>query len=268
MPAIQGRYFLLTIPQHLFTPYLPDAISYIKGQLEQGANTGYLHWQVLVTYPKKVTLHAVKQLFGNECHVELTRSSAANDYVWKDETAVQGTRFELGKLAVKRNSKEDWDAIWDSAKRGKLEEIPANIRVTSYNALSRIAKDYMQPIAKEKEVWVFWGPTGTGKSRRAWEEAGLEAYPKIPSSKFWDGYRGQEHVVIDEFTGEIGITHMLRWLDRYPVCVENKGGGCPLNASKIWITSNINPLEWYQNIPRSQVEALMRRLNVVHMYHE
>lgn len=126
----------------------------------------------------------------------------------------------------------------------------------------------MQPIAKEKEVYVFWGPTGTGKSRRAWNEAGVDAYPKIPSTKFWDGYRGQEKVVIDEFTGEIGITHMLRWLDRYPVTIENKGGGCPLNASKIWITSNINPLEWYQNVPRSQVDALIRRMNIEHIYHE
>lgn len=140
MPAQQARYFLLTIPHHLFTPYLPNGISYIKGQLEMGANTGYKHWQVLVAYPKKVTVARVKQDFGDSIHVEITKSSAANDYVWKEETSIQNTRFELGKLAIKRNCPEDWDAIWDAAKKGKMEDIPANIRVTSYNALQRIAK--------------------------------------------------------------------------------------------------------------------------------
>lgn len=265
MPAPQGRYFLLTIPFHHFTPYLPNGISYIKGQLEVGAGTGYQHWQLICVYPKKVTCTAVKNLFGQECHVELSRSEAANNYVWKDETAVEGTRFELGKLATKRNCSDDWEDIWKAAKERRIEDIPADIRIRHYNAISRISKDYMQPNAQEKEVWVFWGPTGTGKSRRAWEEATLEAYPKIPSSKFWDGYRGQENVVIDEFTGEIGITHMLRWLDRYPVTVENKGGGIPLEAKKIWITSNINPTEWYMNVPRVQVDALLRRMNIVHM---
>jgi len=33
-------------------------------------------------------------------------------------------------------------------------------------------------------------------SKRAWEEAGLHAYSKDPRSKWWDGYRAQEHVII------------------------------------------------------------------------
>lgn len=44
--------------------------------------------------------------------------------------------------------------------------------------------------AVERVVQVYWGTTGTGKSHRAWAEAGITAYPKDPLSKFWDGYRG------------------------------------------------------------------------------
>lgn len=44
--------------------------------------------------------------------------------------------------------------------------------------------------AIERVVQVYWGTTGTGKSHRAWAEAGITAYPKDPLSKFWDGYRG------------------------------------------------------------------------------
>jgi len=59
-----------------------------------------------------------------------------------------------------------------------------------------IAADFAEPAGMERTVVVFCGRTGTGKSRRAWEEAGLGAYPKDPRTKFWDGYRDQSHVVI------------------------------------------------------------------------
>jgi len=113
-------------------------------------------------------------------------------------------------------------------------------------------------------VWVFWGPTGTGKSRRAWVEAGMDAYSKDPRSKFWCGYIGQRNIVIDEFRGGIDLSHMLRWLDRYPVRVEIKGSSRPLLAEKIWITSNLSPDEWYPESDSESVRALRRRLTVIH----
>jgi len=116
----------------------------------------------------------------------------------------------------------------------------------------------------EREVRVFWGPTGTGKSHRAWNEAGLGAYPKDPCTKFWDGYRGHEHVVIDEFRGQIGISHVLRWFDKYPVNVEAKHGADVLCARTIWITSNLDPRDWYPDIDRATTGALMRRLQITH----
>lgn len=104
-----------------------------------------------------------------------------------------------------------------------------------------------------------------GKSRLAWEEAGMDAYPKDPRTKFWCGYRDHEHVVIDEFRGGIDIAHMLRWLDRYPVIVEVKGGAQVLKAKKVWITSNLEPKFWYPDADAATVDALMRRLNIVNM---
>jgi len=116
----------------------------------------------------------------------------------------------------------------------------------------------------ERTCYVYWGVTGAGKSRRAWDEASLSAYPKSPSTKFWDGYVGQEHVVLDEFRGEIGISHLLRWLDRYPVTVETKGSAVVLSARRIWITSNISPRDWYPNLDEATMDALLRRLEVTH----
>lgn len=114
-------------------------------------------------------------------------------------------------------------------------------------------------------VQVFWGKTGTGKSQRAWAEAGMAAYGKDPRTKWWCGYRGEEHVIIDEFRGDIDIAHMLRWLDRYPVRVEQKGSSRPLACTKIWITSNLDPRQWYPLVDEDTREAFLRRLtNIIH----
>lgn len=115
----------------------------------------------------------------------------------------------------------------------------------------------------ERVCNVYCGPTGTGKSRRAWSEAGLHAYPKDPRSKFWDGYRDQGNVVIDEFRGDIAMSHILRWLDRYPCLVEIKGSSTSLVATTIWITSNLHPSKWYPDCDQQTVDALFRRLTIV-----
>jgi len=123
----------------------------------------------------------------------------------------------------------------------------------------------MQCPALERTIVVYWGKTGVGKSRRSWDEATLSAYPKDPNTKFWDGYQGQDNVVIDEFRGTIDIGHVLRWFDRYPVIVEIKGSSVPLKATKIWITSNLHPSCWYPTLDADTQAALMRRLEITEL---
>jgi len=262
MPA-QARWYILTIRHADFTPFLPQGVVFIRGQLERGAG-GFLHWQIVANFRQPARLAAVRAIFGNH-HAEATRSAAALDYVWKEDTRIPGTQFELGERPLNRASSADWDAVRTSARNNQLDAIPADIYVRNYSNLKRIAVDHMEPVAIVREVFVFWGRTGTGKSRRAWAESGLDAYPKDPRSKFWDGYRGQDAVVVDEFRGGIDISHMLRWLDRYPVIVEVKGSSVVLKATKVWITSNISPDDWYPDLDAETKAALRRRFTqVVH----
>lgn len=85
-------------------------------------------------------------------------------------------------------------------------------------------------------------------------------------TKFWDGYRDHTNVVIDEFRGDISISHILRWFDRYPVIIEAKHGACVLSATNIWITSNLHPKDWYPMIDAATLDALLRRLNVTEFH--
>lgn len=254
---------MLTVPGHEFTPYLPPSVLFIRGQLERGEG-GFLHWQLLAI-TGKCRGTKLRELFG-PVHIELSRSDASDEYVWKEDTRIDGTQFELGRRPISRGRSTDWDAIRAQAIQGDLSEVPSDIYVRCYNQLRRIGQDHLQPVAMERTCAVYWGRTGTGKSRRAWEEAGLHAYPKNPRSKFWDGYQGHEHVVIDEFRGGIDIAYMLIWLDRYPVIVEVKGSSTVLRASSIWITSNVDPRLWYPEADTETKEALLRRLNITHFH--
>lgn len=268
----QARYWILTIPQHCFVPWLPPGVDWICGQLEQGETTQYCHWQFVCCLSTKRRLTFLKQLFGPECHCEPTRSAAANDYVRKEETAIPGTQFELGVCPFKQNSRTDWDHVKEAAKLGNLDTIPSRIFVTSYRSLTAIAKDYQRPPARHGiRVRVYWGVSRSGKSFRAFQEAtenGQEVYLKNPITKWWDGYQGEENVIIDEFRGVIDIANMLRWLDWTPCSVETKGGSVPLKAKNIWITSNIQPIEWYLTLDEETRTALLNRLHIVEHFEQ
>lgn len=269
----QANYWILTIPHANFLPYLPPNCSYIKGQLELGRRrrrlaeeeteeSGYLHWQLVAYFTKKVRLGGVTSTFG-PWHAEPTKSRAANDYVWKDDTSIEGTRFELGNLPINRSSPKDWDGILSHAKAGTFELIPSDIVVRCYNQLRRIEADSLSPRPIVRTVFCYWGRTGSGKSRRAWGEAGNDAYPKNSRTKFWDGYRGHKNVVMDEFRGCIDIANLLIWLDRYPCIVEMKGTSTVLKAEKIWITSNLHPYKWYPDLDKETMDALIRRMEII-----
>lgn len=265
MPSPQFKYFLLTIPKDKWSKCLPDGVCYIKGQEEVGEG-GYEHWQLMIVTKRKTSVVGCKNMFCREAHVEPSRSSAAEEYVWKEESRVAGSQFELGVKPFKRNSKEDWALIKKQAQEGKLEEIPADIYLRFYSTLKKISVEYQKPIMRgPQEVIVIYGPTGVGKSRMAFEEVGEDYYIKSPLTKWFDGYHGQSTIIVDEFRGIVDISHVLKWLDRYPCAVEVKGSQVFLNTKKWVITSNLSPNDWYPTLDMETKYALRRRFTrVIH----
>lgn len=223
---------------------------------------GYLHWQVFVAFRRSVRLSTVKQVFGSPVHAEPAVAKAARDYVWKDDTAVLGTRFELGGESGGRNTTIDWDHVWRSAISGDFDSIPASVRLRSYRTICAVRNDHAGFATEPPRVQVYWGESGVGKSRRAWDEAGQDAYSK-DETLWWDGYTGQRQVVMDDFDGtQVPITTLLKWLDRYKIRLQIKGGYVNKQYDSLWITSNFHPEEWYKCSP-VQLRALLRRITVL-----
>lgn len=267
----QGRYWAITCKKE--GEYHPiqsfessnGLVRYGKGQGERGHETGYEHWQFFVILTRKASLRALKDFFPEHAHLELSRSSAYEQYVWKEDTRIPDSQFQWGVKTFNRGDPHDWDVVWENAKSGDIMSVPSSIRIQHYRTLRSIFVDFAKPSGLERTCEVYWGKTNTGKSRRAWELAGVDAYPKDPRSKWWCGYNGNANVVIDEFRGAIDISHLLRWLDRYPVSVETKGGAMPMKSTKFFITSNIPPQRWYTDVDEETLNALLRRFTrVIH----
>lgn len=88
----------------------------------------------------------------------------------KEETRVEGP-WEFGIRPVRRNSKTDWERVFEHAKNGEFHKIPAQIRVTHYGQLQRIAKDHMpppkfRPSGDKVCIWLY-GESRSGKSTLA-----------------------------------------------------------------------------------------------------
>lgn len=165
----QGIFWLLTVPYPnsvfsslLESSQLPASIVWIRGQLEQGEQTDYLHYQAIAAFDSKKSLAAVTRVFGTGIHAELSRSEAAEAYVHKQDTRV-GEPFEFGAKPIRRNSRTDWESVWTAAKSGDISSIPANIRVVSYHALRAIHSDHAVPGFINRTVTVYYGCTGSGK---------------------------------------------------------------------------------------------------------
>lgn len=156
----------------------------------------------------------------------------------KQESRVSGP-WEFGIKPVERNSKTDWEEVKQNAQAGNLDKIPADIYVKHYRTLKEIAKDHMVHTrgSEERDCRWYHGPSGIGKSRKAYEEF-PDAYRKM-CNKWWDGYQGQKHVIMEDIDPAHQVLghHLKIWADRYPFVAESKGGALPPEYDVFIVTS-------------------------------
>lgn len=264
----QQQYWIGTIKyeEFILPSPLPKGMAFFAGQQEIG-DSGYQHFQFIVGYSRSVRFAKAKSFWPDCVHLEsVVDLDASLLYVAKNETRVDGSYVEIGKRPVRRNSKRDWEQVWSEARSGNLESIDASVRVQHYSGLKRIATDYMTPPVRSNiKLFIYWGITGAGKSYRAFTEANEEGVPvfyKDADTKWWDGYRGETRVILDEFTGDIPLSTILAWVNWMPRTVEVKGGAVPLMATEFWFTSNTAPERWWPNRTDRSWNAFKRRITL------
>lgn len=108
-------------------------------------------------------------------------------------------------------------------------------------------------------VIVLVGEPGSGKSRFANEYPGTKYWK--PRGQWWDGYNGEDVVILDDFYGWVPYDELLRVCDRYPLKVPVKGAFVEFVSKTVIITSNKRPEEWYDKEKIPDQSAMWRRFN-------
>lgn len=182
----------------------------------------------------------------------------AIDYCSKIETRIDGP-WTFGIPPVGAGRRTDLIALKEALDEGRTEfEISRNEELFGVWAKHyKAAERYKRLGTTRTRQWptfttVLYGPPGVGKTKYVNEKAGPDAFwlmkPGPNQTVFFDGYEGQEDVVIDEFFGWLPRDLMCRMCDRYPLMVQTKGGAVNFYPKRIWITSNKSPEEWWSNI--------------------
>lgn len=195
------------------------------------------------------------------CSKEDTRMVGTEPVEWGSEEGIAkkpGSRSDLSEIKKKIDSGASSERIWD-------EHFSSSIRYhKSFDAYRDIKSRHRVYEAGEKpRIFIYWGPSGTGKSTRArthfpgayW----LTKPSQATSTVWWQNYSGEDVVVFDEFYGWITYDLILRILDFYPVTVEKKNGSAKLAAKTFVFTSNKHPDEWYSKV--KDTSALKRRIS-------
>lgn len=217
----------------------------------------------------KVRPAGLKKLLGS-CRYHIERRNGtpqqAADYCKKD-----GDFTEYGSLSSERlHSRPTLDEakqVMDSGKSSiELSRSHFSLWVRHHRAFDKYANSLRTVRTWKTIVIWYWRATGTGKSRRASEEASLLFGSSVswladPTLQWFDPYAGDEAVIVDDFTGVPAIELLLRLLDRYPMQVPIKGGFVEWRPFQLWITSNFSPENLYGT--HVQWSALHRRLDLV-----
>lgn len=108
-------------------------------------------------------------------------------------------------------------------------------------------------------LWL-WGPTGVGKTRYGVDKYGVDNIYIKDGTQWWDGYKQQDCVIIDDFDGKWPYRDLLRLLDRYPYQGQIKGGYVKINSPCIIITCEHPPDFMYHG---TQLEQIKRRISEI-----
>lgn len=245
------------------------SIEYSIRGYEVAPTTNTPHLQCFVTFHSRQRLSALKKIFPT-AHAEVKSQYSTIEqavvYCKKSFTFVEhGTQPREKHAAGNESQILRYETAWNLAKKGKFEEIDADIRIRCYSTLKLVAKDFMQtpPDLTELDNHWFYGTTGVGKSVQA-RTLYPDAYYK-PCTKWWDGYQDEETVIIEDFDKyNIKLGQDLKiWGDYGHFNAEIKGGALRIRPKRIIITSNWHPSEIWDD--HQTLQPILRRYHITHM---
>lgn len=227
---------------------------------EETGDTGTPHLQGHVTFTRKMRLAACKKMLSR-AHWEPALCSDWN-YEHKDGTKVH----HIDNRAP--GKRKDLDAAYEAiAVKKPLREFVTEVKpgfqaLKLYEKLESLYSD-PRPVQPIDVRWYF-GPTGSGKTHSVYQEF-PDVY-RVCTYKFWEGYRGQRVVLVDDIrAGWCRFEELLKITDVYPFRVEVKGSSCEAAFDTIIFTSPTPPADIWSGFGED-IGQLLRRLKIVRRF--
>lgn len=130
---------------------------------------------------------------------------------------------------AKKVQKENWKEVWAKMEAG--EEFVGQ---------------------QQRHLELYFGPTAVGKTTRVKAKVAgqfdADLFEMNCATKWWDGYEGEYHVLMDEFQGDrFGSPEDFnRITNKGVIQVEKKGDSVNLVAEAMYFTSNRHPCHWWK----------------------
>ncbi len=238
-----------------------DILNYVCRGQESCPDTGRRHYQGWVQFNNRTRFNTALKILGG--HVALFRcrgnEEQNNKYCRKDNDfqcwgkyTIQGQRTDLTTMVL---AAKNCDI--------PLEEV-ADMGVGSWLRYQRGFKDFRQmAVKRQTDRWrdvsteIYYGKTGIGKTRKAKSLGGFLIH--ADNIDWWDGYEGEDRIIIDEYSMQCKITKLLGLLDGYQMRLAIKGGFTYANWTKVIITTNLTEL--HTNARDEHRAAFERRIN-------
>lgn len=270
----------------VLTIYLPEddppvfedqKVQWLAYGSEHCPDTGRHHWQTFVGFHNGLTLSALitysLKVWKGHWHCEPMYGNIDQniEYCSKESKLIKhGTFPAQGKRS---------DLLFWRDKIMKGEVHPEDILMENPElwfkygrVFDQLHTKYLRTCVRKEMTTCDWlaGGTGTGKSHKAYENYSLEThYIWCKDNGWWDGYRGQHTVIINEFRpSDIEFSELLALIDKWPHMVKRRGKEpVPFVSKHIIITAPTTPQEMFGGRAdnKDNVDQLLRRVKVTMM---
>lgn len=242
--------------------YMATLCKYVIVGKEVAPTTNTPHLQGYIYFDNAKSFQWVKRVFPH-AHLTPARGTTEQNYEYckKGGDFLEAGTKPLSQAEKGLKGKEAHDAMWQLAIEGDYFKLPPqSIKTWEYIHMKYGPKPQDRP-----ELINFWiyGRSGCGKSRYV-----RENYPSLynkPMSKWWDGYAGEDAIVLDDFSPEhakyLGY-YVKIWTDHYTFNADIKGTMVNIRPAIVIITSQYTIEQCFTEDPKFTI-AISRRFTVV-----
>lgn len=253
-------------------------VQYAIFQLERGEEKGTEHYQGYVQTTNKKAFAWIKKHISSKAHWSKCRGSPEDNirYCSKEETRVAGP-WTVGKSKGGQGTRTDYERVRQTVLKHKdfnvdaineLHDVAPNVLYSNTKNIRELL--YMHHPEEERgpvEIITLIGPSSIGKTKLIQENCtyydstgarrscGYQPYQGAEGNFWFCGYNGQTDLVFDDFrAGSLKLQEFLKIFDRdgHALRLPTKGSSVPARYTRIWISSNMTPDNWFHDMSRSE----------------